>query len=131
MEAVSGLNCEYQDVPLLGLDTKTVRPDESGIRACAVQADAAIAETGTVIICSTDEDKRLSTCLAEALHVVVPESAITASLTDNAGFLREKTAEDAFIAFITGASRTADIERVLTIGVHGPCEMYVYIVTDR
>jgi L-lactate dehydrogenase complex protein LldG len=35
-----------------------------------------------------------------------------------------------YTAFITGASRTADIERVLALGVHGPLELQVYIIQD-
>lgn len=40
-----------------------------------------------------------------------------------------KTESSSYLAFITGASRTADIERVLAIGVHGPQELHILITS--
>lgn len=104
---------------------------EEGIESAIVSADQGIAETGTLVIDSTDEKIRLATCLAEHLYVVLKKSSIVNKLENIISYMNEKNSEDnAYIAFISGASRTADIERVLTIGVHGPQKMTVYIIED-
>lgn len=113
---------------------ETCKPDidEKGIDEAIVEADYAIAETGTIVIDSTDEKLRLATCLAEKLTVLVEASRIKDKLEDIIDFMEDCCAKaNGYIAFITGASRTADIERVLTIGVHGPKEMQVIIVEDK
>lgn len=123
---------QFVDTELGGMELTRCDIVKEGFPAALVQADFAIAETGSVVIHSSDEQKRLATCLCEDLHVVIPMSDIKADLLEIADFMKEKTAEDAsFIAFVTGASRTADIERVLTIGVHGPGRMFVYIIKDK
>ena len=115
-------------------DLEPLQPDvidEGGIDEAIVEADCAIAETGTVVIDSADEKLRLATCLAEKLTVLVEASRIREKLEDVVDFLEECSEKDhGYLAFISGASRTADIERVLTIGVHGPREMQVIIVED-
>ena len=123
-------NFEYIHAP--GFDLlKDIRVGESGISSALVEADFAISETGTVVLDSSNENKRLATCLAEKLYVIVPLSKLVDSLHDVAGFLEMKTSGmGGYVAFITGSSRTADIERVLTVGVHGPKEMILYILTD-
>ncbi|MBN2598622.1 lactate utilization protein [Labilibaculum sp.] len=121
---------EYIDVPSFN-QLKDMQAGEAGIKNALVEVDYAIAETGTVVIDSCNENKRLATCLAEKLFVVMPLSKLVASLNDVADFIEERTSDmGGYVAFITGASRTADIERVLTVGVHGPKEMTVYIVND-
>ncbi len=70
--------------------------------------------------------------LAETHIAVLPASKIK---PDSAALAKELNAvlmadTPAYYTFITGASRTADIERVLTIGVHGPQELHILIVEE-
>ena len=115
-----------------GLESSEPDLDEKGIDEAVIEADYAIAETGTAVIDSTEENLRLASCLAEKLTVLIEASRLKERFEDIIDFMDERSEqENAYIAFITGASRTADIERVLTIGVHGPREMQVIIVEDR
>lgn len=105
--------------------------DENGIDSAIVFGDLAIAETGTIVINSKNEQLRLSTMLAENLSLVIYNSNIVPKLENVVSFMNEMNSEDsAYISFITGPSRTADIERVLTIGVHGPVSLTCYILED-
>ena len=89
-----------------------------------------LADTGTVVLESTDEEMRLATTLPEKHFILVDPSKI---LRDNLAAVEPMTAlhqgnEPKFIAYISGPSRTADIERVLTIGCHGPREVHILLV---
>ena len=104
---------------------------EPGINSALIDADAGIAETGTAIVDSSDEQIRLATCLSENLILVLKKSSIVEKLEDISEYMNEKMSEDKdYMAFITGASRTADIERVLTIGVHGPVTCKIILLED-
>ena len=90
------------------------------------------ADTGTVVLESTAEEIRLATTLPEKHFVFVDPAKI---LEDNLAGVAPMTAihqgsEPRFLAYITGPSRTADIERVLTIGCHGPRELHLMIVEN-
>ncbi len=101
------------------------------IHAAFTMADGAIAETGTLIQVSDDEDVRIATMLSE-LHVAcVRVSQIHPNAFAIAPMLRDHMTKDpGYLSFITGASRTADIERVLAIGVHGPLELHILLLED-
>ena len=90
----------------------------------------AMADTGTVVLDSTDEEIRLATTLPEAHFVIVDPRKIIADNLAAVPYLVEmhQGSEPRFIAYITGPSRTADIERVLTIGCHGPRTLHILIV---
>jgi L-lactate dehydrogenase complex protein LldG len=110
---------------------KSCEITKNGINSAIVEADLAISETGTVAVDSTNEKIRLATCLSENLTIVVKQMDVVEKLEDTSEYMNEKMSDDAsYIAFITGASRTADIERVLTIGVHGPITTTIIIITE-
>ena len=89
-----------------------------------------LADSGTVVLESTDEEIRLATTLPEIHFIIVDPVTI---LADNLAAVEPMNAlhkgnDPKFIAYITGPSRTADIERVLTIGCHGPREVHILLV---
>ncbi len=96
-------------------------------------ADYGIAETGTLVIDSSSEDLRLATMLCDTHVVVLPLSRLRATAAEAAPELTllMKHPPAAYLAFITGASRTADIERVLALGVHGPLALHALLWEDR
>lgn len=91
------------------------------------QMDWGLADTGTLVQDATNVDKRLVSTLPPLHVAIIPTAALLPDLA--AVFERIDPRKSAYLSFITGPSRTADIERVLTIGVHGP-ERLVIILVD-
>ena len=92
-------------------------------------ADFAVAASATCAVPSTDEDVRLATMICESSVLLLRKSTIKPDLASIAPQLREMQADGAgYTTLITGPSRTADIERVLAIGVHGPLELHVILL---
>lgn len=92
------------------------------------QMEWALADTGSLAQNATSIEQRLVSSLSTIHIALVPTAGI---LPDMPALLsRVNPRENAYIAMITGPSRTADIERVLTIGVHGP-ERLVIIFVDE
>ena len=89
-------------------------------------AQAAIAETGTLVLDSACERHRLVSLVPPVHIAVIKASSIVETLSDALALLQQKEISPA-ITFITGPSRTADIELTLAIGVHGPQELYVIV----
>lgn len=120
--------CRQGEIRLL---TENMREHVGGIHTGLTLGDWGIAETGTLVLDSTSEDVRIATMLSHTHVAVLPRSRIKADVMELESELSE-TMKSAprYLAFISGASRTADIERVLTIGVHGPQELHILITPD-
>jgi L-lactate dehydrogenase complex protein LldG len=93
-------------------------------------ADFAVAASGTCAVPTTDEEVRLATMICESSVLLLRKSSIKPDLASIAQKLRtmQTTGKPEYTTFITGPSRTADIERVLAIGVHGPLELHVILL---
>ena len=87
-----------------------------------------MAETGSVAV-ALPRAERGAALLSERLWLVVPAGQLVATL-DEALARIEALVQDgrAYVTLMTGPSRTADIERALTVGVHGPRELHVVLV---
>jgi L-lactate dehydrogenase complex protein LldG len=111
--------------------THGLRDHLGGVDIGLTWAQCGIAETGTLIIDSTDEDLRLSTMVSEIHIALLPATAIYESTTNYYDQLRDHMKDDGnYLAMVTGASRTADIERVLALGVHGPLELHIVVIKE-
>lgn len=110
---------------------KGMRKHLGGIDIGFTVALRGIAETGTFVLDSRGEELRLATMLCEVHVCVVPRSVIRETSYEVESDIRAMSKDaPAYVAFVTGASRTADIERVLAIGVHGPLELHILILED-
>jgi L-lactate dehydrogenase complex protein LldG len=109
-----------------------LRAHQSQIHTALTGADWVIAETGTLVLDSGSEDLRIATMLSETHIAWIPASRIVPDAPDLSDYLVEKMkSPPGYMSFITGASRTADIERVLAIGVHGPQELHILIMEEN
>ena len=91
---------------------------------------AGIAETGTLVLPAGGDHQPLSASLLPAIHIaVLPASRLLTSLEQVMRLPQVASAPATVL--ITGPSRTADIEMTLTIGVHGPKELHVFLVDDE
>jgi L-lactate dehydrogenase complex protein LldG len=88
----------------------------------------ALANTGTLVQSADEIDKRLVSTLPSLHIALVATGALLPDLPSVV--VRIDPAKSAYLSFITGPSRSADIERVLTIGVHGPERLIIVLVDD-
>jgi L-lactate dehydrogenase complex protein LldG len=95
-------------------------------------AELAIAETGSVLLAENALEARVVGMLTLTHFVLVSKKALFPMLEDAGKLLLELTKSGSdqrhYISLVTGPSRTADIERTLTIGVQGPKAMCVIFV---
>ncbi|MDO1446134.1 LUD domain-containing protein [Rhodocytophaga aerolata] len=102
---------------------------EAGLTLC----ECLIARTGGVMVSSRQLAGRRLTIYPPVHMVVAYTSQILLDIKDSLQFLQEKYPENipSMISMIAGPSRTADIEKTLVLGAHGPKELVLFLVEDQ
>jgi L-lactate dehydrogenase complex protein LldG len=94
-------------------------------------AFAGVAETGTLMLCSAAETPTTLAFLPETSIVVLPAARVLRAYEDGLRLLREERGTlPRSINFITGPSRSGDIEQTLQLGAHGPRRLHVLMVDE-
>jgi L-lactate dehydrogenase complex protein LldG len=109
-------------------------PANAEDRVSLTPCHAAIAETGTLLLISGAQTPTTLNFLPDTHIVVVRRDQVVATYEDGWDRLRaSKTAEalPRAVNFITGPSRTADIEQHIELGAHGPRRLHIVLVEDR
>ena len=114
-------------------EVEAIRAEKGADVVGVVRAAKGIAQTGTCIVVTDDESVRLDTMLPEVSVILLNRADILPDLPSAAPFLRAEQTQGcaSYVSFITGPSRTADIERVSAIGVHGPLELHIVLIGGR
>ena len=119
------------DAPVLArLVNGEIAPDAHEIFSFDVgisMAQAAIAETGTLVLDSARERHRFVSLVPPVHIAIVNAQSIFQTLGEALAFIHRNNDISPAVTFITGPSRTADIELTLAIGVHGPQQLYVIV----
>jgi L-lactate dehydrogenase complex protein LldG len=92
-----------------------------------VEADFALAESGTIGLLSGPGRPRLTSCLPRTLVAILPRERLLASLAEVPHWLRARGALPSALALVSGVSCTGDIGDSLVPGVHGPDALYVLV----
>ena len=92
-----------------------------------------VARTGSMVLSAAQEKGRTGSVYAPIHICIAFNSQLVFDVKDALVFLKEKYAEafPSFVTFATGPSRTADIEKTLVTGVHGPKEVYCFLMENN
>jgi len=119
--------CPALDLPLLRTDqpydVHALEASDVGISEC----DALIAQTGTVLVTNRSAGGRALSVLPPHHLVLARRDQLVADLPAAFALLQQRYATNypSMISFITGPSRTGDIERILVLGAHGPKKLTI------
>ena len=116
----------WHERPLLQIRRGKAEPgDAVSLTPCL----AAVAETGTLMLTSGEATPTTLNFLPDTHIVVARAGQVVASYEDGWDLLRrEQGALPRQVAFVSGPSRTADIEMTLVLGIHGPYRVHIIVV---
>jgi L-lactate dehydrogenase complex protein LldG len=122
----AALGCETLRIDPATFDKSALEGCDAGVTAC----DALVSQTGSILVSSATCGGRALSVLPHVHVVIATLDQIVATLGEALEDVRTRHAGrlPSMLSFITGPSRTGDIERILVLGAHGPRELFVVLV---
>jgi L-lactate dehydrogenase complex protein LldG len=128
--ALTRFACQALGLPTMftdqGYDVQALEKCDVGITEC----DGLIAQTGGVVVTSRSTGGRALSVLPPHHVVIARQEQLLPDLPAAFAWLQQQYAPDfpSMISFITGPSRTGDIERIMVLGAHGPKKLTILCV---
>lgn len=109
-----------------GFSQKTIADSDVSITRC----ELLVARTGSMVLSSIESSGRTTSVYAPIHICIANTSQLVYDIKDALAILQKKYGDQlpSQISFATGPSRTADIEKTLVVGVHGPKEVYCFLI---
>ena len=115
-------------INFIGEEKDFVKKAEAGLTTC----EALLARTGSILVSSANSSGRRLSIYPEKHLVVAKASQLVPDIKDGLTLLRQKYAPKlpSMISMVSGPSRTADIEKTLVLGAHGPKQLVLFLIDD-
>ena len=117
---------KLQESGAFSFSTKPLPDADVAFTGC----EALIARTGSIVMSTAQQSGRTTSVYAPTHVCIAYMNQLVYDVKDGIQFVRDKYKGNlpSLITFATGPSRTADIEKTLVVGVHGPREVFVFLV---
>lgn len=125
--ALADQACAALALPICHTDAPYKVNDLESCSAGISECDALVAQTGSVLVTSCSAGGRALSALPPHHVVLARRDQLVADLPEAFALLKQRYSKNypSFISFITGPSRTGDIERILVLGAHGPKKLTI------
>ena len=129
------LFCWEEDLQFILKESGISFTDKSGtiekVQASITSCESLIARTGSVLVSSKKNSRKLT--IFPPVHIVIAHSSqLVMEIKDGLQVIKNRYGKNipSMVSFISGPSRTSDIEKTLVIGAHGPKELFVFLIDD-
>lgn len=121
---------EEELLPAAQLDDRIIKTDLAHCDVSLTGCECLVARTGSIVMSAAQKSGRNTSVYAPVHICIAYANQLVYDVKDALQLIKDKYTDKipSLITFATGPSRTADIEKTLVVGVHGPKEVYVFLV---
>jgi L-lactate dehydrogenase complex protein LldG len=118
----------FEENKFAGFNKLTLKDCDAAITSCKYL----IARTGSIVMTSEQQSGRTVSAYAPVHICIAYVNQLVYETRDALKLLKKEYGNNlpSFITFAAGPSRTADIEKTLVVGVHGPKEVYLFLIDE-